>query len=108
MSEKNEFGDFLGGLILGGVLGAAIAAITTPYTGTEAKEEVLNAYKTTLNHADELKVKTEKSFSELKNVSQDKLNVLLQGLKTKAETIVNRFDDITAKGAGVLIEDEIV
>lgn len=108
MSEKNEVSDFIGGLILGGVIGAAIAAFTTPYTGSEAKEEALNVYKNTLERADELKAKTGRSFEDLKSVSQDKLKSLLQGLKTRAESIVNRFDDITAKGAGVLIEDEIV
>jgi gas vesicle protein len=108
MSDRNSFGDFVSGLILGGIIGAAIAALTTPYTGDEAQEEVAHVYKNGLGQMQEVKAKTEQTLNQFKGLTEDKIKIVVQNLKEKADSIANRFEDMTSKGAGVLIEDEIV
>lgn len=106
--SNNNLGDFLGGFIVGGIIGAAVAALTTPYSGKEAKDEVRHLYEEGLKKSDEFKHKAEGSFSEFSSVTKDKVGEALTNLKDRASTLVDRFDDLTNKGAGVLIEDEIV
>ncbi len=106
--EDSNFVVFLGGLMLGGIVGAAIAAVSTPYTGDEAKNELSNLYKNGLDKASDLKDKSNASLNQFKGVTQEKFKILVQNLKEKANNIAHRFEDITSKGAGVLIEDEIV
>ncbi|MDJ0626479.1 MAG: YtxH domain-containing protein [Candidatus Caenarcaniphilales bacterium] len=108
MSGNNKLGDFIGGFLVGGLIGAAVAILTTPYSGSEAKDEVRNLYNESLKRSDDLKHKAEDSINEFSNLTKDKLAEGLSNLKDRASNLVNRFDDLTNKGAGVLIEDEIV
>lgn len=108
MSNNNSFGDFLGGLLVGGIIGSAIAALTTPYSGKEAQDELNNQYKLGVEKSKEFKHKAEESFGELQAATKEKAGTVLTQIKDKANSIANRFEDLTSKGAGVLIEDEIV
>ncbi|MDX1920347.1 MAG: YtxH domain-containing protein [Candidatus Caenarcaniphilales bacterium] len=106
--NENGFGDFLGGFLLGSVVGAAIAALTTPYSGEEAKKEAESLYKKGLEKSEEFKHKAEESLTELSASAKLRATGVIGKLKDKASSIANRFDELTNKGAGVLIEDEIV
>lgn len=106
--SKNGLGDFLGGFIVGSIVGAAIAALTTPFSGDEAKKEAETLYKKGLEKSEEFKHKAEESLNELSASAKLKASGVLNNLKDKASNIANRFDELTNKGAGVLIEDEIV
>jgi gas vesicle protein len=108
MRDCEESGSFISGFIIGSFLGAVIAALTTPYTGSEVKENLSTTYKTGLDKAKDLKHKTQQSFTELKDLTQDKTKHLIGSLKERAENIAHRFDNMTAKGASILIDDEIV
>ncbi len=107
MSDEKEC-NFLGGFLLGSLIGVVLAALMTPSNGNENQDNLLTAYKTGLDKAKDLKEKTKHSIDELKQTTQQKAKHLLIDLKDKAENIVNRFDNMTAKGASVLIDDEIV
>lgn len=98
----------MNGFIFGGLLGAAIAALIAPKTGHETKDNLVQAYKSGLGKAKDFKDKTRHSIDEIKQVTQDKAKHLVSDLKEKAESIAHRFDNITAKGASVLIDDEII
>jgi len=108
MSRNNDFFDFVGGLIVGGIIGSAIAALTTPYSGDEARDELNRKYKLGLERSKELKHKAEESIGELRTCTKEKVGTVLHKLKNKANSIASCFEDLTNKGAGVLIEDEIV
>jgi gas vesicle protein len=107
MSDRN-FGDFVTGLFIGGLVGAVVATLTTPYKGKEAQEELNHLYEVGLDKSKELKSKSEEKLVELKHKTKEQVKASLKVLEEKANSIANRFNDLTNRGAKVLIEEEIV
>lgn len=100
-NSENKLSNFVGGLVMGGIIGAVITALTTPFSGQEAQHEVLNAYNTGVQG-------TKDSFNDLSHDAKDKAQGILNNIKDKAYDVAVRFEELANKGAGVLIEDEIV
>jgi len=100
-NNNDQVSNFISGLILGGIIGAITAALTTPFSGQEAQDEVVNAYNNSLKE-------TKHSLNDLGHEAKGKAQVILNNIKDKAYDVASRFEELANKGAGVLIEDEIV
>jgi len=43
MSDNNDFGTFFAGLIVGGLVGAAVALLLAPQSGRKTRKQILDA-----------------------------------------------------------------
>ena len=107
MSSNNESQNFVGGFLLGSLLGACLAALLAPYKGNDAQRNIFGLYQTGLVKAQDLQNQTKNSINELRETTQYKAKQLMNDLQVKAGDIANRFDHMTARGASILIDDEI-
>lgn len=73
----DKVGVFLTGILVGGVIGGAVAALFTPYSGKKMRR-VINRKKDEV--VDE--------FSEIFEVSREKAEELYEETKNRAETLI--------------------
>ena len=119
MSEKNDFGAFLIGFIVGGLTGAAVSLLFAPQTGEEtrtlihdkaielrdrASETVEEARLRAEEAMEEAKVKTEE-WKELAKKQAEELKA--KGEKTLTESREKLTKSVKPKGKEVEIEDEV-
>ena len=107
-SASSKFLGFLSGFIIGSIVGSTVAALSTPYNGEEAQSNLYEFCKLSLGRAKNMQNNTEKSIIDLKNLTEEKVQKIKQDLQSQLDNIVDRLDNLTAKGASVLIDDEIV
>lgn len=78
--EPSSVGSFVGGALLGGLIGAAIGLLFAPRAGTETREKLgenMQDIQARANKAiDELKVKSEEVIGQTKQAVEGKLSVL--------------------------------
>ena len=119
MSEKNDFGAFLIGFIVGGLTGAAVSLLFAPQTGEEtrtlihdkaielrdrASETVEEARLRAEEAMEEAKVKTEE-WKELAKKQAEELKA--KGEKTLTESREKFAKSVKPKEKEVEIEDEV-
>ena len=86
-------GRFLGGLVLGGMLGAVLALLTTPKSGPEARSWLANELG---NHTDGLGDELKKHAKDLRGCVTD----MTDKAKDKANVSMDEFRDRVQKVAG--------
>jgi gas vesicle protein len=97
MAERDEFGAFLIGFIIGGLTGAAIALIMAPQSGEETREILRD-------RAIELRDKA----SETAQVARDQVGSTADEVRTRANDLANKAmssaDELRQRGQVVLEE----
>lgn len=83
--EKNVVLNFLAGMGLGALIGAATALLLAPKSGQETRQDLKNA-------ADEMKVKADKIVSDLSHSSEElvkKSKELLENTREKVQSAID-------------------
>jgi gas vesicle protein len=95
MSDKNDFGAFLVGFIVGGLTGAAVALLMAPQTGEETRTIIKE-------RAIELKDKAADTYGDV----TEKAGVVVSDAKVKAEELkkeaAKTVDELKVKGQSVI------
>ncbi len=95
MSDRNDFGTFLVGFIVGGLTGAAVALLMAPQTGEETRTIIKE-------RAIELKDKAADTYGDV----SEKAGVVVSDAKVKAEELkkeaAKTVDELKVKGQTVL------
>ncbi|HAF62329.1 MAG TPA: hypothetical protein DCK95_08385 [Anaerolineaceae bacterium] len=90
MSDRDNFGSFLSGLIVGGVTGAIVALLLAPQSGEETrkqiKEKSVELHDQASTYVDEVVAKTEKVVDEV----SDKTGEFLDTTKKKAAEVAEK------------------
>lgn len=97
--EKNVAVNFLAGLGVGALIGAATALLLAPKSGPETREDLAHA-------ADDLKVKADKVVHDLSESSEElmkKSKELLEVTKTKVQSAID-----AGKQAMVHKQEEVI
>lgn len=81
MSDRDEFGSFLIGFIMGGIAGSILALLFAPQSGTET-----------------LGLIREKSI-ELREVARKRVDELVEQVREYGEEMVPEFDESVAEAA---------
>lgn len=97
MSDSNGGFEAIGAFVVGGLLGAVVAALTAPNRGEKTREELTTCCAQSLG-----------KFAEMRGISKEKLSSTVNLMKEKVKDLGKCFDDITSQGIGVLVEDEIL
>lgn len=100
MSES-ENNDILQPFLIGLFVGAIVAVVSAPCTGSEARSGLQNQYSSGSNELS-------RQLNTLKTDSQHQMITLLDNFRTKLNHIIQKFDKITNQGADILLEDEIL
>lgn len=101
--EKNLALNFLAGLGLGALVGAAAALLLAPKPGTETRQDLADA-------ADELKVKANKVVQDISHSSDElvkKSKELIQVTKDKVQSAVEAGKQAVAKKVEEEAEEEM-
>jgi gas vesicle protein len=68
MSDTNDFGNFMAGFVIGGLVGAAVALLTAPQSGEETRtiirEKSIELKDKAVETGQEARVRAEKAFEE--------------------------------------------
>ncbi len=87
MSENSEFGSFLAGLLIGGLVGAAAALLTAPKSGEETraviKEKSIELRDKASEVTHDTRLKAEKALEEARARS----DIALEDVRLKAEEL---------------------
>jgi len=90
MSERDNFGSFLSGFIIGGLAGAITALLLTPQSGEETrkqiKEKSIELRDKATTYVDEVVSKTEKAMDDVSN----KTSELIDTTKKKAAEVAEK------------------
>ncbi len=90
MSERDNFGSFLSGFIIGGLAGAVAALLLTPQSGEETrkqiKEKSIELRDKASTYVDEVVTKSEKVIDEV----ADKTSEFIDTTKKKAAEVAEK------------------
>ena len=108
MCNDNDHGSIFVGFLIGALLGAGLAAFTTPYRGTEALAQLDRGYQRGRQQMRRLQTDGELAATELSWRSRSTLRRFLENLRERITTLTYKLDELSNRGVGVLIEDEIL
>jgi gas vesicle protein len=86
----NKSGDFMAGLIVGGLLGAVIGILYAPKSGRETREEI--GQKT-----DELLAKVKEEYEYAAEKSRKAYEAAVKRLKALEEKALEKVEDVSEK-----------
>jgi gas vesicle protein len=89
MSERNDDVMFLAGLVLGAIAGGAVAALLTPRSGPEIREQVVE-------RGLELKNRAEDAVQRAQQVASD----AVAKVQASAQDLIKKPDDDLVSGGG--------
>ena len=101
MSEQNngETGAFLAGFILGGLVGAAVAMIMAPSSGTETRKQIVD-------RGLELRGKTESRLDEARKRAEEMSGDVKTRAEKAAEEARKRAEDLQERSRVILEEQK--
>jgi gas vesicle protein len=92
-------GDFVAGLIVGGLIGAVIGILYAPKSGKETREEIGRKADELLSKArEEYEVAVAKSRKTYETAVQ-RLKVLEEKARMKADDAIEKIDELAGQGA---------
>jgi gas vesicle protein len=100
--DKNVAVNFLAGLGLGALIGAATALLLAPKSGTETRQDLANA-------ADDIKAKMNKLVQDVSESSEEairKSRELLEATKTKVQSAIDAGKQAMARKQEELASEE--
>ncbi|MBN1921794.1 MAG: YtxH domain-containing protein [Anaerolineae bacterium] len=87
MAQKSDFGAFLTGFFVGGLIGAAAAILFAPQSGEETRDQLAHKAgeltEQATKVADEARARAEKALGD----AREKLNEATQDLQTRAKEL---------------------
>jgi gas vesicle protein len=96
MSESRHTGDFVAGLVVGALVGAAAALLFAPQSGEQTRAKIREKGIELQERADELSVEAHRRAADLQAAAKDKAEGLstqarekAAGLQTKVEQVVD-------------------
>jgi len=100
MSERNDFGSFIVGFLVGGLTGAAVALLLAPQSGEETRTVIKEK-------AIELKEKADDVYGEVST----KAGALASDVKIKADDLskeaAKKAAELKAKGQALIDENKV-
>ena len=97
MAERNDFGAFLAGLVVGGAIGAILALLYAPQSGEETRarlrEQSLTLQERARTSAEEARRRAEEAFKELQ-----------QRVEELSEVVQERLSEVKEQGT-ILLEE---
>ncbi len=96
MSERNDFGAFMAGLLVGGAIGAILALLYAPQSGEETRALLLE--KTT-----EVKEKASVSTEEARRKAEEALRELRAKVDELSKVVQERRGEVKVQGS-ILLE----
>lgn len=108
MSDRNgsDFGSFLSGFMLGGLIGAAVALVMAPQSGEETRRlirekgiELRDQATENLEHA---AAETRARADELTKMARERADELTRMAKERTEGLRDRAEDIRARGEAAI------
>jgi gas vesicle protein len=101
MSDRDEFGAFLVGFIVGGLTGAVVSLLFAPQTGEETRALIKDK---SIELRDKASVSAEQALAKAEaaaNEARARADELAKELKARGETVVS---DVKTRG-GAIVED---
>ena len=104
MTERNggDFGSYLSGFLLGGLIGAAVALLMAPASGEETRKMI---YDKSMELRDKTTDELEKAAAvartradELTKMARERAGEVTKMARERTEDIRDRVDDIRARG----------
>jgi gas vesicle protein len=106
MSDENDFGTFLAGFIIGGLVGAAVALITAPQSGEETRSVIhdksIELKDKAVSTAEETRSRAEKALEEARQRADQALEEVRLRAEDLAEVTKERAMEIAQRGQVVL------
>ncbi len=99
MADRDNFGAFIVGFLVGGLTGAIIALLYAPQSGEETRTVIKEK-------AIELKDKTAEGLEDAYDKAEVAATEALEKAKALAKTAKDKTKDLTARGAVVLEEQK--
>jgi len=98
MSEKNDFGAFLIGFIVGGLTGAAVSLLFAPQTGEETRILIKDKAIELRDRAAETVEETRHKAEEVWVGAKEKTGELAKQAKEQAEMLKSKGEEVLVKG----------
>lgn len=92
--ENRSFKGFLIGFLAGGTIGAIAALLTTPKSGKELREEIVNKSEEYLDAADKYITETKLKAGSIINEGKRKFTLMMNDVKAKPEEILKGAERI--------------
>lgn len=104
MSEKNDFGAFLIGFVVGGLTGAAVSLLFAPQSGEETRalihDKAIEIRDQASETVEEARVQAEKAWAEAKKKSEE----WSQLAKDKANELKEKGGEVLEEGRAKVAE----
>ncbi len=104
MAERN--GDLLKGLIIGGLIGAALGILYAPKSGKETREDIVRKTEELLNKAKEEYEKAVEKSRQAYESAVKRLKELEVAAKEKAETVEGKVSDFAQQSAATIQDNK--
>ncbi len=111
MSEQgNDFGTFLVGFVIGGLVGAAVALLMAPQTGEETRaaimEKSIELKDKAVVSAEEARSRAEKAMEDARVQAEESVEELRMRIDELAQVTKERASELQQRGQTVLDEQK--
>jgi gas vesicle protein len=108
MADNDDFGTFLAGFVIGGLVGAAVAMLMAPQTGEETrtmiKEKSIELKDRAVEYSETAREKAEKALEDARARADEALEELRQRSNELAELTREKAAELQQRGQVVLDE----
>ncbi|GAB4527759.1 MAG: YtxH domain-containing protein [Anaerolineales bacterium] len=98
MSENNDFGAFIAGVIVGGLTGAAIALLMAPQSGKEVRgairEKSIELRDRANETVEQARARAEKAIEETQSQAETAIEEMRKRVEELSETVRERSADL--------------
>lgn len=109
MADNDDFGSFLSGFIIGGLVGAAVSLMMAPQSGTETRQQIRTKGIELRDRAEDeladIRVKAERTLADVRTQSEDmqqRAMKMMDEAKTKVEDAAKKVRKDASDSAGEL------
>jgi gas vesicle protein len=111
MSEQdNDFGNFLAGFVIGGLVGAAVALLMAPQSGEETRatlmEKSIELKDKAVVSAEEARTRAEKAMEDARMRAEESVEELRVRIDELAQVTKERAGELQQRGQSVLDEQK--
>jgi gas vesicle protein len=111
MSEQDsDFGNFLAGFVIGGLVGAAVALLMAPQSGEETRatimEKSIELKDKAVVSAEEARTRAEKAMEDARMRAEDSVEELRMRVDELAQLTKERAGDLQQRGQTILDEQK--